>query len=178
MKRIAALLMILCSSVTLSYAKTKLAPASLQLKDAEWSFEKVIEVPNTPQKDIYESMKTWVLSHVPTADKNTQFDDANQAQIITYVSLPLGNLWTFYTDVTLSFKFTIQVKDNKARFSAGAFNYSAIGTSSNLGIKNSPLETYEDEKGMVKKINQKIDESFPAFIAKAEKGLAKQKSDW
>lgn len=91
----------------------------------------------------------------------------------------MGNLWTLYTDATLSFKFTIQLKDNKARFTAGAFTYAAVGTSSNLGMKNSSLETYEDEKGIVKKINEKIDDSFPAFITKAEKGLmAKPKSDW
>jgi hypothetical protein len=178
MKYFSILLLSMIFSITVS-GKIKPAPTVLHMDESgAWTYEKIIDIPNTAKDELYNRVRTWMLTNIKTADKNSLTDDPSHEMLTTTAVVALGDLWTLYTDVTISFKITVQFKDNKARFTAGAFTYYAVGTSSNLGIKNTPLENYEDEKGIVKKINERIDERFPAFMTKAEASVNKKSNDW
>lgn len=170
-------LLVTCSS-TIGFAKAKLEPTSLHLDESgKWTYEKVVEVPNTSKDVLYERMKKWVLTNVKSVDKNTLTDDPNHETLITNVTISLDKI--FFWNAEINFKLILEFKENKLRITASSFTY--YGESFTAGVQNvnAPLEEYASDKVTVKKIDKHIDERFPAFMTSVENGShATAKKDW
>lgn len=92
---------------------------NVPVKDADKSFNKVIELPNTPKNTIYESAKMWLAERFVSAKAVTQYDNKESGQLIGKGSMDYPCDTTFECMGTPNWKvkFTIKVdvKDNKAR---------------------------------------------------------------
>lgn len=147
-----------------------------------WHYEKVINIENTSQKDIYDRLKLWVLSNVKTGDVNNLFDDKNMETIITTPTLSMPDLkWKVMQEQLINFKLKIEIKDNKIRVSARDFVYYGKASIFRGEPHTGAIETLKISglnKNDYKQIGDNIDRVFIAFIEDLEKNIRANKSDW
>jgi hypothetical protein len=121
MKKLLVLTMVLVSFV--SYGQTEGTPLS---------YSKVIEIPNTPKNQLYNSVKQWLASTYKSLNNVTQLDDKDNGVFIGKGTMTWRSE-TFSMQCStgyIDYQIKVQVKDNKLKIELSDFQHHAKITSS------------------------------------------------
>ena len=176
MKKTIAISAILCLLISFNFLfaqNTKNSKPPLTLYTTEsgsFILDTVINVKDVLKQELYNRAKNWVISTVRTSDKTVVFDDTEFNEIRTDVTLALPK----FTGVSVNFKISIYLKDNKCRFVSESFIYNYIGQGGVVVV------ALEKRKGMgTGSIYKEFDKEFTIFINSFFTSLSKKsKTDW
>jgi hypothetical protein len=137
-------------------------------------YDTVINVLDVPKHELYKRAKNWVISTVRTSDKTVIFDDIENNEIRTDVTLAL----TRYAGSSINIKISIYLKENKVRLVNESFMYHYLGPT---GVYDASFEKAKlmMKNKIYKEFDKEFDKEFTAFRDSFVNFLMKNsKSDW
>jgi len=162
-------------NVFAQFTKNTKPPLTLyKTESGSFILDTVINVNDVSKSHLYKRAKNWVISTVRTSDQTVIFDDENNDEIRTDVTINIDN-GVFATPPKVNFKLAIYLKDNKYRIIANSFKYYAFSTSTGI---------YEAEFHKIKVMGKKstykmFDDEFTKFLNSLNESLNKSiDNDW
>lgn len=131
-----------------------------------YSYEKVFEVPEKTKEQIFELLKTWIITNTKSQANTNFFDDRNSSISTTLTHACRYGCW-------MDFKVNIDIKDAKYRFSATSFVWhNAIAP---MSLENVTKEKFK--KKAKAEVFEDVDDNFSKILASIQTATIK-KTDW
>jgi len=147
-------------------------------------FTKVITVDSVTGKELYSRARLFVANSFRDSKEVTQLEDAESLTLVTKGLFPRLYTWPMNKNIggNVRFKFTIQCKDGRFRYSVSDLVHEDTYTAMGFNYSGGPLglEKAECGKCMTKKtwdgIKSKTSKDIQAFLVDLEKSMTQQKT--
>lgn len=147
-------------------------------KNGVYTYEKVQSINNLKKEEIYDKLKSWIVSHYKMSNDNIIYDDANKESITYNLVFSTNVQRKVLTVQDINFKVLISIKDSKIKIEAKDFEFYGIDN-----VKKIYSGAFNDLRPMFRGIQKDIYEEFDQQFMKMINGLTTEafeakKNDW
>ena len=143
-----------------------------------YTYEKVQSIDNLKKEDIYDKLKSWVISHYKMSNDNIIYDESNKESITYNLTFSTTIKKKVYPIQDINFKVLISIKEGKIKIQAKDFEFYGVDYSNKI-----TAGPFNDLRPIYRAFQKEVYEEFDQRFSKMINGLTieafeAKKNDW